>query len=456
MLVAALGCSAAPTLPRLQPLADTPKTVPVVLVPGISGTALRDRATGETVWGEGRNVLTPWDGGYRLARSIHLGPGERDALEPAGVIEELRVAGLARKSVYGPLPEMLEAHGYRRGDLAVKEPRGSLFLFAYDWRDDNLLAARLLARRLEALAAARDASDDDPLEVDLICQSNGAHICRYLLKYGDVSLDDAEAGRGRPLTAVRVRKLLLVGTSNGGGLRLLREIDRGRRYVPLVGRRILPETLFTLPALFQDLPAHETHPFVDRDGRRLAIDLFDAEAWVHHGWSVFDDATRARLDEIARPDLFGTETERIAYLGRVLERAERLHRLLARDVDIAPTRIYLLQNGYEPTPHLAVVTSDGNLLFTGDRELDDTPYLDALISQPGDGHATLESQHALSPSERALLAADPFLVQDRHFELILHPGTLRRILDFLLDEPSPENAAAIPSDIAPPITTTQR
>ena len=92
-----------------------------------------------------------------------------------------------------------------------------------------------------------------------------------------------------------MRKLILVGSSNGGGLRILRELDRGRNYISLIGRRWHPETLFTFPAIYQDLPVYRRDLFLDADGRELEIDLFDAESWRRHGWSVFSRAARRRL-----------------------------------------------------------------------------------------------------------------------------------------------------------------
>ena len=212
-------------------------------------------------------------------------------------------------------------------------------------------------------------------------------------------------------------------------MRILREVHRGRKYLPLVGRTMQPEVLFSFPAMFQDLPAHIEEPFVDAQGRPLDLNLFDAQTWVEHAWSVFQDDARERM--VQRPDLFGDEALRIEYLRASLDRGRRLHRLLAQDVDhFGDTRYFSIQNGFEPTPHLAVVGEPGSLIFTGDEELEEQPYLSYLITRPGDGHATVDSQMALSPQELAVME-EPYLVHGGHFELILTPGSLRRMLDFL-------------------------
>lgn len=423
------ACSGAPR-PVAAPSAGGGEVrVPVVLVPGITGSVLRDRESGEVLWGLGPEVIRPKDGGYALARPIGLPLDHPTRLEAGGVIHEMELfGGLLEKPIYGPVLDTFEANGWTLGDLDRPTPQADAYAFGYDWRADNVHSAGVLLGHLRRLARAREES---PLVVDLVCQSNGAHICRYLAKYGDADLHEAEAGTAAPPAEVRIRKLVLVGTSNGGSLRILREVHRGRRYVPLIGRRMLPETLFTFPAIFQDLPAYRPQPLVDESGRLLDLDLFDAESWVVHGFSVFRPAPRRRMAE--RPDLFGSEDERIAHLRRSLDRARRLHRLLGCDVEGFHTRTYLIQNGFAPTPELAVLPEGGpRLLFTGDRRLRDRPFLRRLVTAPGDGHATIRSQQALSPQERRALGAPVFFVRGAHFELILEPASLRRMVEFLL------------------------
>lgn len=417
VLVLLLGaCSAQLGLPRLLPPGER---VPVVLVPGISGSRLDDSG-GEPIWGRGMNLLWPRDHGNTLALSI-AGPPPGPA--PARIIGSMRLlGGLVAKPIYGPVGDLLEANGYTRGRSSSPSAAGDVYLFAYDWRQDNVASARQLAALLEQIAATKGRR-----EVDLICQSNGAYLCRWVLKYGGLSLEEAEAG-GSPASGFTVRRLIFVGTANGGGLRILREMHRGRSYVPLVGRRIEPEVLFTMPSLYQDLPVYNPRPFLDEQGRALPLELYDAEVWRRLGLSIFGAESRRRAN--ARPDLFGDEVARFAFLERALDRAKRFHAQLGRDLPVGATRFYSIQNTYEPTPH-AVVLRGGELFFTEDPELEKDPYLKALAAAPGDGHATIESQQYLSPNEKAALAAPPYFVSGPHFELILDPGALHRLLDFL-------------------------
>ncbi len=431
-LLAGAGGCAGRRPPVLEPLRDRVDRVPVVVLPGITGTRLRDRETGRMAWGNARAIFLPRDGGYALARPID--PATEDRLEAFSPVIRFRILGLIRVDIYASLIRLLEANGYRLGDLGEPRPGDTLFLFPYDWRDSNVRAARELAGRLRELRRSRG---NGPLQVDLICQSNAARIARWLIKYGDASLEQAEAGATGPPAGIRVRKLILVGADNGGGLGTLEDLHRGRRYVPLVGRRFRPETAFTFPSVYEALPAHREDLFVDGAGRPLDVDLFDAASWQRHGWSIYRPETQRRVVRKRRPDLFGDPVQRRAFLARSLDRARRLHHLLARDVpEFAAADYYVIQNAYHPTDERAVLERHGDgfrTFFGEDKRVKRDAYLSTVIRGPGDGHATIESQFWLSPQERAALARPPAIVPELHRKIILHPAAHRWILEFLLD-----------------------
>jgi hypothetical protein len=446
------GCAGAPA-PVVVPAAE-PIEVPVVFVPGVTGSKMRDPATGHVAWGNGRALFTPRDGAYELALAVTSdAPDAAHRLEPYEVLDEVRL-GPFRKPVYGPFLESLAASGYRRGDLSDPGPADTLFGFPYDWRRSNVESARVLVERLDALRRARG---EERLTVDLICQSNGVHVCRYLIRHGGASLEAAEAqaesrfgtSDAGPPEWLRVRHLVLVAGSNGGSLRILREIDRGRTYVPLVGRRMLPETLFTFRSLYEDLPHDppgEMGRFIDPDGRRLEVDLYDAASWVRYGWSAFDPEVEARLERrrerLGTDPVFGTREERLAYLARSLAAARRFQALLAADPP--PGRVpcvHLVGDAYVPTAQRAVLERSGDpgtggwrTLFTGDRRLRRGSYAYHAATAPGDLHATLPSQLALSPAERERTVGQPFLLAGGHFELILDPASHRRVREALAGE----------------------
>ena len=419
--------------PTLEPLIRLESRTPVVLVPGITGSKLRDAESGKIVWGDARSLFFPRDGGYRLA--LPLPPERRaaDRLAPVDVVTGFKVLGLIKVDISASLIELMQRNGYRFGDLDSPESDDTFFVFPFDWRRGSVHNAGELARSLERLRRARE---ETVLHVNLLCQSDAALMARYLIKYGDVPLDRAEAGAVAP-TRIRVDKLILIGTANGGALKILREMNRTRSYVPFVGRRLLPEVMFTYPSVYEALPAYRDDFFFDGQGLPLQVDLFDAESWRRYGWSVYRAKARKRLERRKREDLFGSEEQRTEFLQRVLQHARRLHRLLEQDVrGFGGTRYYMVQNGYRPTPDRALLIHEKGAWrteFGSDRRVKKHAYLSALASAPGDGHATLESQMWLSPQEKAALAMPPVHVSAYHRKIIRHPATHRRILQFLLD-----------------------
>ncbi len=404
------------------PLAEP--AVVVVFVPGTTGTIMRDVDSGRVHWGNARSLFFPRDRGRKLALPLRFADAGMN-LKPDGPIEAIRI-GPYVKPIYAPLLAAMGKGGYRIGRLDAPGPADTFFVFGYDWRLDNVANARRLAERLEAV---RRAAGDETLRVSLIAQSSGAHLARYLVKYGGASLAEAERGVARPPAGIEFERLILVGTANGGALRVLRDFNRGRRYV-LFGRRFAPEVLFTFRSLYQDLPVYTDDLFVDEAGGKLEVDLFDPETWRRYQWSIYAPPVARRL---ARSDP-GQSVARNDYLRERLAEARRFHRLLQADAPgFGATRYYSLQNVSDSTPARALLERrEGRwrTSFSGDRAIQRNPRLRALVSTPGDGHAVLASQQWLSPQERATLAARADF-DGGHFELIVNPDAIARLLEYL-------------------------
>lgn len=399
----------------------------IVLVPGMTGVELLGRQSGKRVWGGGANLIGPHDGGYQIA--LPITQHNEAKLEPGQAIDQIRL-GPVTKPIYGPIAKLFEDHGWRRGDLASPTATDDLFFYAYDWRRDNVDSARTLAAQLETAASTRA---NGHLAVTLICQSNGGHICRYLVKYGSASLEEAERGLARPPHGVTIDQVILVGNANGGSLRILRYLNQGRKYVPYIGRKFHPETLFTFESMYQDLPAYRRGLFVDEHGEPLQVELYSSKTWRHYGWSIYSNSSTRRLTAAGRPDLFGDDAARARYLDAVLERARRIQDLMQRQGGLGQTRYYMIQNQSIATPERAILRRDGDrweTLITGDKALHDLGVARKL-SGPGDGHATHGSQLWLASDEKEALCDEPIAVAAPHFEMILHPDALQYMLSII-------------------------
>ncbi|MEE2778388.1 MAG: hypothetical protein VYE73_16675 [Acidobacteriota bacterium] len=412
--------------------------VPAVVVPGVTGTQLRDPASGGLVWGTTAHMMRPRDLGYSIA--LPLAPPSDDPskvhpqarYEPVEPLWVLRLLGF-RKEIYRPLAEEFQARGFKRGDLGSVEPEGEFFFFAYDWRRSNEDTVVRLSEQLHRMATFRG---EGVQEVDLLCQSNAARICRWAAKYGALPLADAEAGAAPEPTRFRIRKLLLVSASNSGSLRILEQLHRGRRYLPGVGRKLSQETLFTIRPLFDDLPLGRSDAFFGTDGRSLDVDLGDAAEWVRNGWSVFGADVRARIDKRGRTDLFATHAQRLSYLEERLDVARRAARLLAADSPhFSAVGYYLLENRSQRTIDRALLIRDGKgrgTYFTGDDRIKSVAALDRLATSGGDGHAPLASQQDLSPQEKAATVRRETVVGG-HFEMLIGARALELLFSFLAD-----------------------
>lgn len=402
----------------------------MVLLPGLTGTVLGEPDTGRVAWGTGNRLLWPRDGGYAAALPIS-GAAVAARLEAIAPLQYLRILGLYRFDAYAPVTRLMEANGYRVGDLRRPRPDDTFFYFVYDWRRDAVELAHQLLAELEGLRRARG---EETLRVNLVAQSGAARIARYLIRFGDATLEEAEAGGGGLPPTIDVERLVLVGAPNSGAVRPLKLLLRGRRYLPL-GRKFQPEVFLTFPSLLQNLSAPGRDVLVDADGERLPDDLYDPATWERFGWGYHDPRVERRIAAEDATGIFADRQARLRHLSGQLARARRLHELQSRDPRETPdTAYYAIQSGHETTPSRAVLVAgpEGRrALFHGDREVLRDPYLSLISGAPGDGHATLESQNALPPTEAAALAAPPVFAADRHFRMILDPGVQRRLLEFL-------------------------
>ncbi len=403
---------------------------PVVFIPGMTGTKLVDPATGKMLWGSATQLLRPRDGGYSVALPVGYGELMKSRLRATSPILRMRLLTWS-KPIYQPIVDRLTQGGYRLGRLEAPDTDDSLFFFNYDWRADNLLTVRQLDRQLEALRQAHGGE----VAVDLVCQSNAAKICRYLAKYGALPLDQAEQGV-QPKSRYQIRKLVLAGASNNGSIRVLELLIHGRSYIPVVGRRLLPETFFTLRPLFDDLPPERKDLFFDRQGESLPVDLFNPQMWREYGWSIFGKAETARVAKRGRSDLFGNAQERFRYLAQRLDRSQRLHRLLQIESPWFPNvDYYRLENQSVPTVDRALLTQQDGVwqtVFPEDDLIQDDPLLFELATVPGDGHATLASQRYLSGQESAAMKGTA-MVEGGHFEMVVEPPGLQALTSFLQD-----------------------
>jgi len=428
-----ISCSQEPPRPDLARLyragSEYSDATPVILIPGLFGSRLRDRVTGNEVWpGSARMILF---NEYREL-ALDFDPAtlqvRDDNLEASGITDE----ALGR-DFYGQIIEALQKFGgYVHADAGTPAHKGErrYYIYPYDWRLDNVDAARGLDRLIELV---RRDYNDPALRVDIIAHSMGGLVARYYLRYGPVDVLDGSEHIVTLYGTSRVRKLILLGTPNMGSASSLHAFLAGE---PVGLRRIPREVLATLPSGYQLFPHPLVTWLIDTSGAPLADDLFDATVWRRYRWSIFDPEVEARIR--ARR---GTESE--GYLRALhrffdyrLERARRFLWALSTPEPATPIRYVLFGGDCTMTPARLALEDDGGVptarLYPADiRERKAGVNYDELMLEPGDGKVTkpsLLARETLDPS--APQNEDSFIPIAYWFFLCEHHSKLTGNINF--------------------------
>ncbi|HEV7699330.1 MAG TPA: hypothetical protein VGO43_03795 [Pyrinomonadaceae bacterium] len=384
---------------------------PVILVPGLTGSELRNKDTNERVWFK---TFKPKDDDIRLplnADPTLMG----DKLIATDALREIKVAGFSVIDAYGGfLKAMVGRGGYHEEKWDAPGDRGAdkaVYVYAYDWRLDNVGNARALVKKVEALRTTLGKPD---LKFDVVAHSMGGMVTRYAAMYGDADLP-AAGKKPRPTWAGAkyFDKVVLIGTPNEGAINALNSLING---FTLNGVRIdLPFVqdtskfmVFTLPAIYQLMPAPGTLRAFDETLQPMEIDIYDPKTWRKYGWDVTRD--KDFVDQFEAPD------RRIAdaYFAGALSRAKRLHEALAA-ADGKTSGVSFYTVGCDcrtETPDGVVLYFDrqtnkwrtqfkpkGFTRWDGYR-LSDADMRKAVLS-PGDGIVPLHSIEASFESKRA-------------------------------------------------------
>ncbi len=438
LLLAACATTHAPDLARLYhgPAAN-PDRPPVVLIPGVLGSRLAQSDTGIELWpGSTRKLLTS----RYLDLALRIDPQTLEPLDD-GLVASGLFDGAVGRDYYGQIVQALtEVGGYEPSmpGQPVGQQKARLYVFTYDWRQDNVITVRKLDRFLEQIR--RDYGDPD-LKVDVIAHSMGGLIIRYYQRYGT---EDVLDGNSFPVTGAgvrRLRRVVLIGTPNQGTVTAVHKFLNGYR----VALSKLPvEGVATMPAMFQLFP----HPLVDWiatiDGRPLNRDLFDVELWRRFRWSIFDPRVQRRMQQ--EPDVWPPQDVFERWFEKRLERARRfVWSLMVPTGEIEPIEPLMFGGDCVPTPRRLVIEEvDGDSVarLRPEQILERVPGVDyeALMYEPGDGSVTKSSllaRQELDPSiprhEYSNVEVDrAFFVCEHHEKLTGNINFIDNMLHYLL------------------------
>ena len=374
---------------------------PVVFIHGILGGKLRADDSGRELWPGPLHRLLGSD--YRDLRMAFDPVTFRSRADGISAYAVADTTG--GRDFYGKILRTLsEVGGYERAlpGQAVTAGKKHYYEFFYDWRQDNVLSARRLADFIDQIRA--DYGDDN-LRVDIVAHSMGGLIARYYIRYGREDVVEDNDFPVNMYGGERVRRVVLLGTPNLGSVKILRAFIDG---IKIGFRSIPPETLATMPSLYQLLPHPLNNWLITAQGRPLQRDLFDIETWRQFQWSIFQPEVKAdiiaRFDDPTAGAAYYAGLER--YFARHIERARRFVWSLTVPLPEEHPMLVVFGGDCELTPARILVEevdSVSEIRLYPEDIADPTPGIDydALLLEPGDGSVTKASllgRDTLDPS----------------------------------------------------------
>ncbi len=298
---------------------------PVIIIPGILGSELKNSETGENVW---FSVSRSKSDDLSLPVALDL-KSSQDKLVPGDILRQVNLKLLPDVKVYKSLIDTLTNYGgyeEAKWDDPPEDLNDKFFVFPYDWRRDNVETARILIEKIEKL---QKDSKQPNTKFNILAHSMGGLIARYAMMYGKM---DLPSGNPKPTWAGEryFGKIFLFGVPNEGSIGALQTLlegssslsgDGGGYDLPFV-RNLSPTDVATMPALFQLMPHQRTGRFYDEDLKPLKINIFDINTWKKYKWGIFNDKDSLK-------GLSETEAKRFErYFSLVLKRADKFQQAL--------------------------------------------------------------------------------------------------------------------------------
>jgi len=288
---------------------EGPARNPVIFINGFLGARLRDKDTGECVWGDftGKQILEGFTRKYfrQLACPMELGtPLDKlpDNLEAVQLLRNMKVSIMAmnfRITAYQSIINILTKNGYIPECMPLPKNKKfySLFAFYYDWRDDIsenskrlhnfiMLRKKYLQKKYEKYYGIKNFD----VQFDIVSHSMGGLVARYYLRYGDQKLHPENDvmpkldWRG----SKNVDKTILIGTPNAGYLDTCLELTQGLKLdynLPVYP----PGLIGTWQSYYQMLPVSGMRAVIlNHKPGKPAVDMFDPKVWIAKGWGLAD------------------------------------------------------------------------------------------------------------------------------------------------------------------------
>jgi pimeloyl-ACP methyl ester carboxylesterase len=370
--------------------AREPESTPVLLIPGILGTAMVDPTYRNfPVWGSYRGSFF-----YRRKYDdldLSILPGKENRLQPGGILWKFTIApGLIDLPVYENFKQSLLYAGYEMGNLDRPVVRRGLYALQYDWRCDIVAGAKAVAKAVSALRNSLGVE-----KVHLVGHSWGCVISRYYLRYGDADMLADSPEEPRP-GASAVDTFFAVAPPFGGTLRAFYSLHHGYSPGVSLGRPVSPHHVASSPAAYQ-LLRYDPNLLVDERGRKVPWDLMDPITWKRFHLGPYRPGSFEALLTRARehnPELKREEMEAgiESFLEICLRRARRLGEMLSQpSIQERGLRTVTYTSRNRSTLFKLVLSpgsGSSQLLSTEKQVRRQFPDLVPRVIAPGDEHVT--------------------------------------------------------------------
>jgi pimeloyl-ACP methyl ester carboxylesterase len=328
MLRVALGAGCALLFLSQMAVAQGAQTVkgklPVIVVPGLTGSELVNSKTKEVVW---FNALRSKVDDIRLPISPDIA-ANHDDLIATDILRTVKVGPVKIDGYQGLITALQERGGYTEGSWDAPAATGyqdTCYVFYYDWRRDNVENARLLVRKVEELKRKLNRPD---LKFDIVAHSMGGIVARYAAMYGDVDLPAGKAAPRPTWAGARdFNEIILLGVPNEGAASAFGSLLNGFAIGGLTANLPFLQNpskfdIFTLPAAYQLLPDVNTLQAFDENLKPVKIDLYDSQTWTKYGWGALEDK------DFDKSFLPAEKAGARAYFINALDRAKHLYQAL--------------------------------------------------------------------------------------------------------------------------------
>jgi len=382
-----------PDLSRLYQLNSSLQSeeTPLILIHGILGSKLRYKKSKLEIWPG--NVSKLVFSKYKdLAYEIN-----NELIEPLQNEQEAHsiMDSISGFSIYQEIIDTLVQYGgYQLADVTdVYSPGRKLYIFNYDWRQDNVKSAQQLDSFIKKIQSQFPKKNEQ--KIDIVAHSMGGLITRYYMRYGTKDVLNDEKFVANFDGAKNIRKVVFLGTPNLGLVLSVNRFVNGYKF----GLKTIPiEVMITMPSIYQMLPHSVTNWIVDLKGDPINIDIFDSKTWQKYNWAIYDPVVRELIIKNEENESIGKQKINTLedYFAKNLSRAKSFLLALSENLDNYTHDFIMMGGDCAKTPAKLVMEyyNKKYLVRTMPSQViqkyDNIDY-EQLMLEPGDGHVTKSS-----------------------------------------------------------------